>query len=280
MPSAVSQAITQAITLMIAGWMSACDPTTPTRDHSALPTLNVSVNDTAESDPDISTQCLTFDREGALWFTSGSETRSALAKRSDDQVWSRWPIDGYFAEGCAVFEREVLILTWRARKALIFDRERETIIDSFPLSTEGWGLAHSSDGLVYSDGSSSLRWLELSPRDPRSLSVVREATVRAAGEPVYQLNELEWFDGLLLAHLYPSDLIAIIEPERAEVIARLDLSALRSREPSSSRELNGVAYDLKTDTLWVTGKQWSHLYSLNVDELRAQLTPLLSGDHR
>jgi glutamine cyclotransferase len=65
--------------------------------------------------------------------------------------------------------------------------------------------------------------------------------------------------------------IAVIEPSSAEVVAWLDLSALRRDELTTARELNGIAYDSSADALWVTGKGWGALYSLDVDWLRARL---------
>ena len=259
----------------------ACDDV-PTSNR-ATPTLIPRLLYSLPSDSSISTQCLTFDQRGSLWFTSGGYGTSELlrydsdisidARQTDQIQWTRWAIKDHFAEGCAEINQHIVVLTWRARLAFIFDLRTLAFDRTLTLFTEGWGLASSSHGLIYSDGSSSLRWLK-APRikDGTQLEVLRDVTVRDQGVEVYQLNELEWFDGYLLANIYPQDKIAVIEPESGHVKAWLNLSGLRHHESITARELNGIAYHDMSDTLLVTGKGWGRLYVLDSGWLRKMLS--------
>ena len=251
--------------------------------HVLVPPLLRSI----PSDPTISTQCLSFDHLGNLWLTSGRRGASELIRYSSELIaedqpsprWTRWPIDEHFAEGCTQVDQQLLILTWRARRVLTFDLETTSFERSASLLTEGWGLAASPQGVIYSDGSSELRWLKVYNLGAQpSLEVLRTTTVRDQGAPVYQLNELEWFDQYLLANLYPYDQIAVIIPHRGEVIARLDLSYLRSHEDGTARELNGIAYQSSSGLLLVTGKAWSQLHVLDSAWLKRQLS-LIARNH-
>jgi glutamine cyclotransferase len=182
-------------------------------------------------------------------------------------------IKDHFVEGCAEINQHIVVLTWRARLAPIFDLRTLTFERTLTLFTEGWGLASSSRGLIYSDGSSSLRWLNNPDiKEGTQLEVLRDVTVRDQDAEIYQLNELEWFDDYLLANIYPHDKIAVIEPESGHVKAWLDLSGLRHHELPTARELNGIAYHDVSDTLLVTGKGWGQLYVLDSGWLRKVLS--------
>ena len=187
-------------------------------------------------------------------------------------------IEGRFAEGCAPAQGLMWVLTWRERELMLFDLDTLELRGVLGLPSEGWGLAHTPDRLIYSDGSSELRWID--PEQTLSeqrLIITRSAQVRErSGELIYQLNELEWFEGYLLANIYLREEIAVISLTDARVALWVDLSALRALEPPEARELNGIAYDAQSDLIWVTGKGWSGRYALDAQALRAQITMISS----
>ena len=78
-----------------------------------------------------------------------------------------------------------------------------------------------------SDGSDSLRFL-----DPNTLREVRTLPVTAGGEPVPQLNELEWINGEIWANIWMDDRIARIRPDTGEVSAFVDLTGNPAAELS------------------------------------------------
>jgi glutamine cyclotransferase len=131
---------------------------------------------------------------------------------------------------------------------------------TFKYSGEGWGLTQDSNGLIMSDGTDALRFL-----DPATLSERRRLRVTAAGQPVFELNELELVKGEILANIYMTDHVARIDPASGRVNGWIDLRGLLTdRERRSTDVLNGIAYDAKGDRLFVTGKLWPKLFEIRL----------------
>ena len=94
----------------------------------------------------------------------------------------------------------------------------------------------------------------------------RRVRVTADGVPVDQLNELEWVKGEVFANIYQTDRIARIDPASGKGTGWIDLRGiLRAAERVRQVDvLNGIAYDAKTDRLWVTGKWWPKLFEIKL----------------
>src|SRR3546814_1956412 len=91
------------------------------------------------------------------------------------------------------------------------------------------------------------------------------------GGPVSRLNELEYVEGEILANVWLTSQIARIDPETGRVKGWIDLSPLVATEGMEDGDavLNGIAYDAKNDRLFVTGKNWPHLYEIEIERLLA-----------
>ena len=170
-----------------------------------------------------------------------------------------------FAEGITKFRDRVFLLTWRERVALVFDdafREQKRL----RYDTEGWGLTNDDRQLIMSDGSARLTF-----RDPESFETTRTIVVTDSGAPVMRLNELEYVRGHVLANVWQTSRIAMIDPSDGQVRAWLELAALEARLHKQAdwdavdNVLNGIAYDRKSGHLYVTGKRWPLLFELAVD---------------
>ena len=169
----------------------------------------------------------------------------------------------YFGEGVTVLDERIFQLTWKARKGFIFRRYDLALLGEFPLQGQGWGLTNDGERLILSDGTDHLYFL--SPKDGRILHSQR---VRDRGKPVTYLNELEWTPDYLLANVWYSNKIMMIDPRSGDVIGRIDLSGLLpdSERRSDTSVLNGIARDPETGDLWVTGKNWPWLYRIELLE--------------
>ena len=83
------------------------------------------------------------------------------------------------------------------------------------------------------------------------------------------LNELEYVRGEIWANVWHSNRIARIAPASGRVTAWVDLAGLAGHLPPETNlgpedVLNGIAFDEKTDRLFVTGKNWPRLFEIRV----------------
>ena len=86
------------------------------------------------------------------------------------------------------------------------------------------------------------------------------------------LNELECVEGLVIANVWQTDRLLVIDPESGRVVAAIDAGPIVddvSRSASGDIDvLNGVAFDPDSATLWMTGKLWPRLYRVRVVEVQ------------
>ena len=166
----------------------------------------------------------------------------------------------HFGEGIAVAGDSIYQLTWQNRLVLVYDVVTFERTGSLRLEGEGWGLTYDGEQLIMSDGSATLTF-----REPDTFNVVRELNVHDNGSAVRNLNELEYINGEIWANIWYRDEIARISPETGAVLGWIDLSTLYPRSQRNSEDvLNGIAYDVDEDRLFVTGKNWPQLYEITV----------------
>jgi glutamine cyclotransferase len=88
-----------------------------------------------------------------------------------------------------------------------------------------------------------------------------------AANKIKSLNEIEWIGGKIYGNIWQKDAIAVIDPKSGAVEAVLDLSGLRKEVKNPEAEvLNGIAYNPKTKTIFVTGKNWDKMFEIRVSE--------------
>src|SRR5690606_21604869 len=110
-------------------------------------------------------------------------------------------------------------------------------------------------------GSARLRFVH-----PISFAIQRELTVTADGEPLANLNALQWIDGKLYANMWQTARIAQLGTSSAEV-ARFPelapaLALVRIDTDVSEESPNGIAYDPEYGRVFVTGKLWPKLFEV------------------
>lgn len=166
----------------------------------------------------------------------------------------------YFGEGLTEWGGTLVQLTWQAQKGFVYDREKFTLLKTFPYEGEGWGLTHDAKQLIMSDGSAYLRFL-----DPKTFRETGRVQVTDAGRPVEKLNELEYVRGEIFANVWQTDKIARISPRTGKVLGWIDLSGIIDKSQlGRDAVLNGIAYDAAGDRLFVTGKLWPKLFEIKV----------------
>lgn len=219
-------------------------------------------------DTSVFTEGLLIDHE-ILYESSGlsAEYGGQSSLREEDlvtgQLLARTDVaPQYFAEGLTLFDGKLYQLTWQAHKGFIYDPGCFCQTGEFAYDGEGWGLTHDDQALIMSDGTPQIRFL-----DPASFAVTHTISVTDNGQPVTQLNELEYVRGEIYANIWMTDRIARIDPATGIVRGWIDLSGILSsaeRGGSPDNVLNGIAYDATADRLFVTGKRWPTLFEIRV----------------
>jgi glutamine cyclotransferase len=111
-----------------------------------------------------------------------------------------------------------------------------------------------------SDGSPTLRFL-----DVESMAVTDSLQVTDGGHPVVGLNELEYVQGQVFANLWPSFIIARIDPRTGRVMGWIDLRGILPEEELARVDvLNGIAFDAMENRLFVTGKLWPVVFEIEL----------------
>jgi glutamine cyclotransferase len=80
------------------------------------------------------------------------------------------------------------------------------------------------------------------------------------------LNELEYVRGEIFANVWPTELVARINPGTGEVVGWIDLTGLwRELGPVQQLDVvNGIAYDRQGGRLFVTGKLWPRVFEIEL----------------
>jgi glutaminyl-peptide cyclotransferase len=213
--------------------------------------------------------------DGHLYESTGLEGHSSLRMEDVDtgRILQFQDVPKYFAEGLTNWGSTLVQLTWQSHVALVYDRFSFHLLRTLPYTGEGWGLTQDGKSLILSDGTATLRFL-----DPATFRVLRRITVRDHGNPVTQLNELEFIHGQIYANIWYSNRIARISPATGKVLGFIDLTGLL---PASERSdpgavLNGIAYDAEHDRLFVTGKLWPKLFEIKIIPEPAKTVPVQS----
>jgi glutamine cyclotransferase len=103
--------------------------------------------------------------------------------------------------------------------------------------------------------------------DPETQKMIDYINVYSGDSKIKSINELEWINGKIYTNVWQKDAIAVVNPTNGAVEGILDLSGLRKFVKNETAEvLNGIAYNPKTKTIFVTGKNWDKLFEIKVSE--------------
>lgn len=180
------------------------------------------------------------------------------------------PTASAFGEGVTWLNGQIYHLTWQTGEAYRFD-EALGLQETYHYTGEGWGLTNNGQELIMSNGSPTLFF-----RDPRTFAVTHEITVTDGGQPVSQLNELEWADGAIWANVWMQNRIARIDPQTGQVTGWLDVAPLAAEAAVAAASLgqqltaddvpNGIAYNKKTGHFYLTGKRWPMVFEVQLSK--------------
>lgn len=206
-----------------------------------------------------------FFHDGDLYESTGMHGKSTFRKvdlATGDALRKLNFDKQYFVEGSVIFGNELYILTWESRVAFVYDANTLEYKSSWKYPREGWGLTTDGKHLIASDGTANLYFMN------NQFALDRKQLVTIDGRPVRWLNELEYIKGKVWANVYTSDEIVIVNPKNGKVEGLIDCKGLLPKilRTESTDVLNGIAYDPRTDKIYLTGKNWPKLYEVKLME--------------
>jgi glutamine cyclotransferase len=170
-----------------------------------------------------------------------------------------------FGEGITILNNKVYQLTWQNLIGFIYDADTFKEIKRFNYSKriQGWGLCNNGKMLYQSDGTEKIYFL-----NPETLQIEGNINVYSGANKIKSVNELEWINGKIFGNIYQRDAIAIINPTNGAVEAVINLAELKKKvaQHPDLDVLNGIAYNQKHKTLFVTGKNWDKMFEIRIGE--------------
>ena len=169
----------------------------------------------------------------------------------------------YFGEGLTEFDGKIFQMTYQEHRVFVFDTHLKPLRE-LGNPREGWGLTHDATRLIASDGSDKLFFLS-----PADFSTLGELPVLDEGQPVRNINELEYVQGAIWANVFEQWTVLRISPQTGCVEAKADISPLRNHMTAAERaEIardnnfvpNGIAWDAASGQFILTGKYWPMLF--------------------
>lgn len=261
---------------------------------------NVRIKSTVVHDRSCFTQGL-FYHGDYLYESCGLTEKSHI--RIFDTI-NKQPVKSYkfskdiFAEGLVVVKDLLFVLTWKNRKAFVFDAVQLSPLGYYSFDSEtneGWGIAVSleTNSLILSDGSAVLTFYDI-PTVPRTAGsedskygidkylgnwkVQRTVKVTRGRKSIKNLNELEYVNGYVFANVWFKEYIIKIDPSSGRVVDSFDCAALVPKNDRQKDVLNGIAYNETAKLFYVTGKLWPVAY--HVELLSSQETVGVTGELR
>jgi glutamine cyclotransferase len=170
----------------------------------------------------------------------------------------------YFGEGITVINGQLFQLTWQSNVGFIYNPGNLKRLKSFTFDKkiEGWGMTNDGTDIFQSDGTEKI-WR----MDPKTQKMLDYVNVYTTSSKIKSVNELEFVNGKIWGNIWQKDAIAVVDPKTGAVEAVLDLVNLRKELKNPASEvLNGIAYNKKTKTFFVTGKNWDKLFEIKVSQ--------------
>jgi glutamine cyclotransferase len=210
------------------------------------------------------TEGLEFYKD-TLYESTGQNGTSYLRKYDykTGKIYKQVDLDSkYFGEGITFLNNKVYQLTWQEKTGFIYNANTLELEKTFPYTKdiEGWGMTNDGKHIYQSDGTEKI-W-KTNPENQQMLDYIN---VYSGKTKIKAINELEYIDGKFYANVWQKDAIAVVNPATGAVEGILDMSGLRKLINVTTEDvLNGIAYNPKTKTIFVTGKNWDKMFEIIV----------------
>ena len=216
------------------------------------------------------TQGLEFSNNDFLYEGTGQYGYSMLKKVNyqTGEVLEKLFLDkSYFGEGITILNDKIFQLTWKSKMGFVYNLNDFKLLNSFNYnnSVEGWGLCNDGKYIYKSDGTEKIWKL-----DSNNLEEIDFVNVVTNNKVINKINELEWFNNKIYANTYQfnKEVGLIINPINGQVEGVIDFSGLKEKVKDHPKldVLNGIAYNKKRQTFFITGKNWNKLFEIQIVE--------------
>jgi glutaminyl-peptide cyclotransferase len=216
------------------------------------------------------TQGLEFSNNDFLYEGTGQYGYSMLKKVNyqTGEVLEKLFLDkSYFGEGITILNDKIFQLTWKSKMGFVYNLNDFKLLNSFNYnnSVEGWGLCNDGKYIYKSDGTEKIWKL-----DSNNLEEIDFVNVVTNNKVINKINELEWFNNKIYANTYQfnKEVGLIINPINGQVEGVIDFSGLKKKVKDHPKldVLNGIAYNKKRQTFFITGKNWNKLFEIQIVE--------------
>jgi glutaminyl-peptide cyclotransferase len=212
------------------------------------------------------TEGLEFYKD-TLYESTGQKGSSYIRKYDykTGKIYKQVDLDAaYFGEGITILNDKIYQLSWQEKTGFIYNVNTFKLEKKFSYSKEieGWGMTNDGTSIFHTDGTEKVWTL-----NPSNQKLENNINVYSGSSKIKSINELEYINGKIYTNVWLKDAIAVFNPSNGAVEAILDLSKLRKELKSDKAlELNGIAYNPKTKTIFVTGKNWDKMFEIKVTE--------------
>lgn len=173
--------------------------------------------------------------------------------------------EAIFGEGISILNGKIYQLTYKQNECYVYDVTTFKKLKTLPYykPMEGWGMTNDGKNLYYNDGSEKIHIV-----DPETFKQIDYLNVYSGANKIPNINELEWVDGKIYSNIYQKNFVIVINPKNGAVEAMLDLSDLEKKRTKLADVdvLNGIAYNPKTKTFFVTGKNWDKMFEIKINQ--------------
>ncbi|WP_269222699.1 glutaminyl-peptide cyclotransferase [Flavobacterium sp. IMCC34518] len=170
----------------------------------------------------------------------------------------------YFGEGITFVNGKLFLLTYKEKTGFVYDAKTLKLEKTFTYDKdiEGWGMTNDGTYIYQTDGTEKI-W----KMDPKNQKMIEYINVYSGSSKIKSINELELINGKIYTNVWQKDAIAVVNPLSGAVEGILDMSALKKLVKNANADvLNGIAYNPKTKTIFVTGKNWDKMFEITVSE--------------